>query len=329
LQNTIFYGENMTAPTIEMLKKMYQTALTIRRFEEKAVEQYRLGNIRGYVHAYMGEEAIAVGALSACRLDDYITSTHRGHGHALAKGADPKYMYAELFGKASGYCKGRGGSMHITNMAQGNLGANGIVGGGIPIAAGAALAIRQRKGDQVVLCFFSDGSTNIGTFHETLNMAAVYDLPVIFVLENNQYAVSTPIQSVTRVKNLVVRAQSYGMPGITVDGNDAIKVYTAMQEPIQRARNGEGPTLVECITYRHGGHHINDPGAYLPREELEKWKTRDPLLILISYLKEAGIRDEEIGTIQQQVEKLLDEAIQFGLSSPEPSAEEFLAEISD
>jgi len=329
LQNTIFYGENMTTPNIEMLKKMYQTALTIRRFEEKAVEQYRLGNIRGYVHAYVGEEAIAVGALSACRPDDYITSTHRGHGHALAKGAEPKYMYAELFGKASGYCKGRGGSMHITNMAQGNLGANGIVGGGIPIAAGAALAIRQRKGDQVVLCFFSDGSTNIGTFHETLNMASVYDLPVIFVLENNQYAVSTPIQSVTRVKNLSVRSQSYGMPGITVDGNDAVKVYSAMQEPIQRARNGEGPTLVECLTYRHGGHHINDPGAYLPREELEKWKARDPLIILISYLKDAGIRDEEIGTIQQQVEKLLDEAIQFGLSSPEPSAEEFLAEISD
>ena len=289
----------MTTPDIEMLKKMYQTALTIRRFEEKAVEQYRLGNIRGYVHAYVGEEAIAVGALSACRPDDYITSTHRGHGHALAKGAEPKYMYAELFGKASGYCKGRGGSMHITNMAQGNLGANGIVGGGIPIAAGAALAIRQRKGDQVVLCFFSDGSTNIGTFHETLNMASVYDLPVIFVLENNQYAVSTPIQSVTRVKNLSVRSQSYGMPGITVDGNDAVKVYSAMQEPIQRARNGEGPTLVECLTYRHGGHHINDPGAYLPREELEKWKARDPLIILISYLKDAGIPDEEIGAIQQ------------------------------
>lgn len=310
-----------------MIKKMYKDAYTIRRFEEKAVEQYRLGNIRGYVHAYIGEEAIAVASINACRPDDYITSTHRGHGHALAKGADPKYMYAELFGKSTGYCKGRGGSMHITNMNQGNLGANGIVGGGIPIAVGAAMAVRQKKGDQVVLCFFSDGSANIGAFHESLNMAAIYRLPVIFVLENNQYAVSTPIDTVTLIKNLALRAESYGMPGITLDGNDAVKLFEEMNEPIHRARKGAGPTLVECMTYRHGGHHINDLGAYMPRDEMENWKSRDPLILLENNLKSAGIQANEIKGMQLEVEKRLEEAIQFGLSSPEPSPEEFLAEI--
>jgi TPP-dependent pyruvate/acetoin dehydrogenase alpha subunit len=324
-----FFGEIMPKPSIEVIKKMYQDAFTIRRFEEKAVEQYRLGNIRGYVHAYIGEEAIAVATISACRPDDYITSTHRGHGHAIAKGADPKYMYAELFGKSTGYCKGRGGSMHITNMAQGNLGANGIVGGGIPIAVGAAMAIRQKKGDQVVLCFFSDGSVNIGAFHESLNMAAIYHLPVIFILENNQYAVSTPIAIMTLIKNLALRAESYGMPGITLDGNDAVKLYQEMDEPIRRARKGEGPTLVECMTYRHGGHHINDPGAYMPRDEMEKWKSRDPLILLEKNLQAAGIKENEIKEIQQKVEKRLDAAIQFGLTSPEPSPQEFLTEIAE
>jgi TPP-dependent pyruvate/acetoin dehydrogenase alpha subunit len=324
-----FFGEIMPKPSIEVIKKMYQDAFTIRRFEEKAVEQYRLGNIRGYVHAYIGEEAIAVATISACRPDDYITSTHRGHGHAIAKGADPKYMYAELFGKSTGYCKGRGGSMHITNMAQGNLGANGIVGGGIPIAVGAAMAIRQKKGDQVVLCFFGDGSVNIGAFHESLNMAAIYHLPVIFILENNQYAVSTPIAIMTLIKNLALRAESYGMPGITLDGNDAVKLYQEMDEPIRRARKGEGPTLVECMTYRHGGHHINDPGAYMPRDEMEKWKSRDPLILLEKNLQAAGIKENEIKEIQQKVEKRLDAAIQFGLTSPEPSPQEFLTEIAE
>lgn len=319
----------MPKPSVDLMKKMYQDVYTIRRFEEKAVEQYRLGNIRGYVHAYIGEEAIAVASISACRPDDYIVSTHRGHGHALAKGADPKFMYAELFGKVTGYCKGRGGSMHITNMAQGNLGANGIVGGGIPIAVGAAMGIRQKNGDQVVLSFFSDGSANIGTFHESLNMAAIYHLPVIFVLENNQYAVSTPIQSVTLVKNLAVRAASYGMPGITIDGNDAVKIYEAMEEPIRRARSGQGPTLVECMTYRHGGHHINDAGSYMPKDEMEKWKARDPLIVLRQYLKSAAVKDEDIQLIQKNVEERLDEAIRFGLESAEPSPAEFLAEIPD
>jgi len=313
---------------IELMTRMYKLILTIRRFEEKAIEQYRVGNIRGYLHPYIGEEAIAVGTISACRPDDYITSTHRGHGHAIAKGHDLKLMYAELFGKATGYCKGRGGSMHITNMAQGNLGANGIVGGGMPIAVGAGMAIKQKKGDQVVLCFFSDGGSNNGVFHESLNLAAVFHLPVLFILENNHYAVSTPIEDSALVKDLSIRAEGYGIPGITLDGNDAVKIYESMEEPIRRARNGEGPTLIECKTYRHGGHHINDLGLYMPKDKLEHWKSRDPLIILKDYLNKAGLKVSDIDSINQQVEKELDEAIKFGLESPEPSVEEFLAEIA-
>ena len=313
---------------IELMSRMYKLILTIRRFEEKAIEQYRVGNIRGYLHPYIGEEAIAVGTISACRPDDYITSTHRGHGHAIAKGHDLKLMYAELFGKATGYCKGRGGSMHITSMAQGNLGANGIVGGGMPIAVGAGMAIKQKKGDQVVLCFFSDGGSNNGVFHESLNLAAVFHLPVLFILENNHYAVSTPIEDSALVKDLSIRAEGYGIPGITLDGNDAVKIYESMEEPIRRARNGEGPTLIECKTYRHGGHHINDPGLYMPKDKLEYWKSRDPLIILKDYLNKAGLKVSDIDSINQQVEKELDEAIKFGLESPEPSVEEFLAEIA-
>lgn len=314
---------------IELMKRIYKLVFTIRRFEEKSIEQYRVGNIRGYLHSYIGEEAIAVGTISACRPDDYITSTHRGHGHAIAKGHDLKFMYAELFGKATGYCKGRGGSMHITNMAQGNLGANGIVGGGMPIAVGAGMAIKQKKGDQVVLCYFGDGGSNIGVFHESLNLAAVFHLPVLFILENNHYAVSTPIEDSALVKDLSIRAAGYGIPGITLDGNDAVTIYEAMEEPIRRARQGEGPTLIECKTYRHGGHHVNDPGLYMPKDKLEYWKSRDPLIILKDYLNKAGVKISEIESINQQMEKELDEAIKFGLESPEPSVEEFLAEIAE
>jgi TPP-dependent pyruvate/acetoin dehydrogenase alpha subunit len=319
----------MPIPNTDTIKKMYKDVFTIRRFEEKAGEQYRLGNIRGYVHTYIGEEAIAVATISACRPDDYITSTHRGHGHAIAKGHDLRLMYAELFGKATGYCKGWGGSMHITNMAQGNLGANGIVGGGMPIAVGAGMAIRQKKGDQVVLCYFGDGGSNIGVFHESINLAAIFHLPVLFILENNHYAVSTPIEASALVEKLSIRAEGYGIPGITLDGNDAVKIYEAMEEPIRRARCGEGPTLIECKTYRHSGHHVNDQGSYMPKDKLDYWKSRDPLIILKDTLNKAGVKISEIESINQQMEKELDEAIQFGLESPEPSLEEFLAEIAE
>jgi TPP-dependent pyruvate/acetoin dehydrogenase alpha subunit len=312
---------------VQLIKQLYEMVLKIRLFEEAAIAQYRLGNIYGYLHPYIGEEAIAVGTISACNPDDYIVSTHRGHGHAIAKGHDLRRMMAELFGRATGYCGGRGGSMHVANLEQFNLGANGIVGGGIPIATGAGMAISHAGKTQVVLCFFSDGAVNNGVFHESVNLAAIYDLPVIYVLENNHYAVSTSVRESTRVEDLSIRAEGYGIPGMTLDGNDAPKIYEAMQEPLDRARSGHGPTLLECKTYRHGGHHINDPGLYMPQEELAYWKSRDPLIILMQYLNESGVSEKEMVAIHKQVEKEIEEAVQFALASPEPSSEEFLKEI--
>ncbi len=312
---------------VELLKYMYEIIYSIRRFEERAIEQYRLGNIRGYLHPYIGEEAIAVGAISALKPDDYITSTHRGHGHAIAKGHDPKLMFAELMGKSTGYCRGYGGSMHVANLDQGNLGANGIVGGGIPLATGAGMAIKQKKGTQVVVCFFSDGAVNNGVFGESLNLAAIYHLPVIYLLENNHYAASAPVEDMALLEDLSKRADGYGIPGLSIDGNDAPKIYEAMQTPIARARQGQGPTLIECKTYRHSGHHVNDPGAYMPKDKLEYWKSRDPLIVMKKYLLDAQVKDSEIELIHAKVEKIMDEAVQFALESPEPSVSEFLQEI--
>ena len=311
-----------------LLESMYRTAVTIRRFEQRAVEQYRLGNIRGYLHLYLGEEAIAVGSIAALEPDDYIVSTHRGHGHAIAKGHDPRHMMAELFGRETGYCRGRGGSMHVASRSVRNLGANGIVGGGLAIAVGAAMAIHQRGGTEVVGAFCSDGSSANGIWHEALNLAAIWDLPVIFILENNQYAVSTPIRDSARVARLSDRAAAYGMPGVTVDGNDAALVYEAMQEPLRRARAGAGPSLIECLTYRHGGHHVNDPGLYLPKDELERWKAHDPLLVLRERLAGAGVDESAIAAIDAEVEQQIDEAVAFADASPEPSVEAFLAEVA-
>jgi TPP-dependent pyruvate/acetoin dehydrogenase alpha subunit len=311
----------------ELVASLYETVLTIRRFEQRGIEQYRLGNIRGYFHPYLGEEGIAAGAIGALRDDDYIVSTHRGHGHAIAKGHDPRLMMAELFGRETGYCHGRGGSMHVASRAVRNLGANGVVAGGLGIAVGAAMAIRQRGGSEVVLAFCSDGGSANGMWHESMNLAAIWDLPVVFVLENNQYAVSTPIRASARVEHLSERAAAYGMPGMTVDGNDAVVVYGAMQEPLRRARAGEGPSLLECVTFRHGGHHVNDPGLYLPKDELDRWKARDPLTLLRARLVEAGLAADEIAAIDDRVEQVLEEAVEFATSSPEPSVADFVAEV--
>lgn len=311
----------------ELLGRLYELALTIRRFEEAARAQYRIGNIRGYLHLYLGEEAVAVGSIAACEPEDFVVSTHRGHGHAIAKGHDPRLMMAELFGKETGYCRGRGGSMHVSNLAQHNLGANGIVGGGIPIATGAAMALKYKHSRQLVLCFFSDGATNNGVFHESLNMAAIYGLPVIYVLENNHYAVSTPVEASTKIGSLSARAASYGMPGLTVDGNDAVKIFQAMEEPIHRARSGGGPTLIECNTYRQSGHHVNDPGLYMPKEQLESWKSRDPIAVLRDHLIHAGIAEDKIAAIDGRVEQEIEEAVAFAQASPLPDREAFLQEI--
>ena len=312
----------------QLLEQMYETTATIRRFEQRAIEQYRLGQIRGYLHPYLGQEAIAVGSIAAIEPDDYIVSTHRGHGHAIAKGHDPRLMMAELFGKETGYCHGRGGSMHVASRSIRNLGANGVVAGGLGIATGSALAIKQRGGPEVVVAFCSDGASANGMWHESMNLAAIWDLPVIFVLENNQYAVSTPIRDSARVEHLSSRAAGYGMPGITVDGNDAAIVYGAMQEPLRRARAGEGPSLLECMTFRHGGHHVNDPGLYLPAEQLAHWKARDPLVLLRARLARAGVSEAEVDAIDARVEALMDEAVEFATDSPNPSIDAFRAEIA-
>jgi len=313
---------------LDLIQGMFETALTIRRFEEAAIDQYRQGRIYGYLHPYLGEEAIATGVISALRPDDYIVSTHRGHGHAIAKGHDIKLMLAELMGKESGYCHGRGGSMHVANLAQNNLGANGIVGGGIPLATGAGLAVKYKGGDQVVVCFFGDGAINQGVFHESINLAAIYKLPVIFVVENNHYAVSTRIQDSTLIPNLSQRADGFGIPGISLDGNDAVVIHEEMIKVVARTRQVQGPTLVECKTYRHGGHHINDPGAYMPEEEMKYWKSKDPVLVLRKRLADEGVAEHELKEIEQRVEAKIEEAVAFAINSPEPSKEAFLAEIS-
>jgi acetoin:2,6-dichlorophenolindophenol oxidoreductase subunit alpha len=312
----------------QLLEQMYETTATIRRFEQRAIEQYRIGQIRGYLHPYLGQEGIAVGSIAAIEPDDYIVSTHRGHGHAIAKGHDPRLMMAELFGKETGYCHGRGGSMHVASRSIRNLGANGVVAGGLGIATGSALAIKQRGGSEVVVAFCSDGASANGMWHESMNLAAIWDLPVIFVLENNQYAVSTPIRDSARVEHLSSRAAGYGMPGVTVDGNDAAIVYGAMQEPLRRARAGEGPSLLECMTFRHGGHHVNDPGLYLPAEQLAHWKARDPLVLLRARLARAGVPEAEVDAIDARVEALMDEAVEFATESPNPSIDAFRAEIA-
>jgi pyruvate dehydrogenase E1 component alpha subunit len=322
------HGAGSPPADVAMLARMYETALTIRLFEQRAIGQYRQGRIRGYLHLYTGEEAIAVGVMASLRPSDYIVSTHRGHGHAIAKGHEPRLMLAELMGRATGYCGGRGGSMHVASLALRNLGANGIVAGGMPIAAGAAMAIRMKGEDDVVISFCSDGAANNGSFHESINLAAIYHLPVVFVLENNHFAVSTPTSDTALIENLSERAAGYGIPGLTVDGNDAVAVFEAMQEPLRRARAGEGPSLVECTTYRHAGHHVNDPGLYMPKEDLERWKAHDPLTVLRDRLAAAGADESLVPEIDARVEALLEEAVEFALASPEPSVEEFLAEVA-
>jgi len=308
----------------QLLLGMYYNLYATRQFELKCIELYRQGLIRGYLHPYLGEEAVAAGACAALRPDDYIVSTHRGHGHCISKGADLKLMMAEIMGRATGYCKGRGGSMHISSKADNNLGANGIVGAGIPIATGAAMAIKVRGTRQVVLAFFSDGASNNGVFGESINMASIFQLPVVFILENNHYAVSTPIECSAGDCNLAGRGPAYGVPGICIDGNDATEVYLATLKAVDRARKGEGPTLIEAKTYRHGGHHVNDPGLYMDQEKLAQWKARDPVTLMRARL-EAANADE----IEKRVDAAMEEAVAFAKNSPQPSVEEFLSSIED
>jgi pyruvate dehydrogenase E1 component alpha subunit len=307
----------------EKLLWMYQKMVEIRKFDLKVDELFKKNMIWGTCHLYVGEEATAVGTCAALESDDYITSTHRGHGHCIAKGADIKRMMAELLGKETGYCKGRGGSMHIVDVSTGNLGANGIVGAGIPIATGAALASKRRKDGKVTVCFFGDGAVNVGPFHESLNMASIWKLPVVYVCENNQYAMSTSVQKATAVRDIAVRGQSYDMPGVVVDGNDVIAVFETVSEAVNRARRGEGPTLVESKTYRFFGHSKSDPRVYRSREEEQMWMAKDPSPRFANLLKEKGMAtEEELKSIDELVDKEMEEALEFALNSPLPKLEE-------
>jgi len=318
----------MTMYSREFFEQLYRTLYTIRVFETECIKLYRQGLIIGYFHPYLGEEAIATGVCAALRQDDYIVSTHRGHGHCIARGGELKKMVAEVLGREAGYCRGRGGSMHIADVNIGNIGANGIVGGGIPIGVGAGLGIHIRGGDQVVVIFFSDGACNNGVFAESLNLAAIWDLPVIFLLENNQYAVSSPIEEMSRIPDLYKRAEGYGVRAYQVDGNDVLAVYENTQNAIETCRKGKGPVMIEAKTYRHGGHHVNDPGLYMPKDRLEYYKSKDPVDIGRKYLlEETKCTEQETAAIEQQVQQAMEEAIEFAKNSPEPSVEKFLEEV--
>lgn len=312
----------------EDLINYLETMLKIRFFEEKVFELLSKDLIKGASHVYAGEEAVAVGAIAAIREDDYIASTHRGHGHCLAKGGEFKKMMAELCGRATGYCKGRGGSMHIADVAKGNLGATGIVGSNIPVATGAALSMKMQKMDKVVLCFFGDGASNTGGFHESLNMASVWKLPAIYICENNLYGMSVSAKRALAVQDVAVRAKAYNMSEEIVDGMDVLKVKEAVAKAVKRAREGKGPTLIECKTYRYYGHSRGDPRVYRTREEEKKWKERDPIENFERKLVNAGIiTEEEISDLGKRIQKEVNEAAEYALNSPWPSVDELTDDV--
>jgi len=312
----------------DKLVGMYRKLLEIRIFEEKVFELYAQNLVPGTIHLYAGEEAVAVGVCSNLRKDDYITSTHRGHGHCIAKGAQPKRIMAEILGKKTGYCKGKGGSMHIADFSVGMLGATAVVGAGLPIAMGAGLSIKLSRTDNVVACFFGDGASNQGTFHEAINMAAIWSLPVIFVCENNVYAMGTRRSRVMLIENIADRAQAYGISGVAVDGNDVLAVYEAAQKAVERARRGEGPTLIECKTYRHKGHSRIDPAKYRPEEEVEEWLRKDPIKRFREKLMQTEVLTEtEIQQVEKDVLAEIDEAAKFALQSPFPDPAEALKDV--
>ncbi|MFQ5813836.1 MAG: pyruvate dehydrogenase (acetyl-transferring) E1 component subunit alpha [Anaerolineae bacterium] len=312
----------------EKLLWMYNNILTIRRFEERVGELFAAGKIPGFVHLYIGEEAVATGVCANLHEDDFITSTHRGHGHLISKAGDLKLMMAELFGKKTGYCKGKGGSMHIADVDLGMLGANGIVGGGPPLATGAALSAQYRGTDQVVACFFGDGAANQGTFHEGLNMASIWKLPVIFVCENNHYGISLHQHRHMNVADIADRAAAYDVPGVVVDGNDVIAVYEAAHEAVKRARAGEGPSLIECKTYRQRGHFEGDPQIYKPKEEVEAWLEKDPLPRYEAKLLERGLlTQEKIQELDEEIKARIEEAVRFAEESPLPAPEDLTEDV--
>jgi acetoin:2,6-dichlorophenolindophenol oxidoreductase subunit alpha len=312
----------------EEMKQALRRMHLVRKFEETAEDSYIRGLTHGTMHLSIGQEASAVGTTMALRKTDYITSTHRGHGHCIGKGAEAKYMFAEFFGKEEGYCRGRGGSMHIADPESGNLGANGIVGGGLPIAVGAALAIKQQKRDDVAVCFFGDGASNEGAFHESLNMAAIWKLPVIFVCENNGYGMSVSTKRSMSVENVADRAPAYNMPGVIIDGNKLADVAEAMAIATERARKGDGPTLIECKTYRTRGHSRSDRNKYRTKEEIEEWKLRDPIPQFVGELIAHGIIDEaEATAIEATVDAEIKAGFDFAVAGTNPTPDSLTRDV--
>jgi pyruvate dehydrogenase E1 component alpha subunit len=306
-------------PATERLVSMLHTMLLIRAFEEKADELFAVGRVHGTMHLSLGQEAVATGVCAALRPDDYILSTHRGHGHCLAKGSDAGLMMAEFLGRETGYCRGRGGSMHIADVSGGNLGANGIVAGGLPIATGVGLSIQVRKTGQVCVAFFGDGAANEGAFHESINLASIWALPLVFVCENNQYAMSMPVRKSMRIERISERAAAYGIPGMTVDGTDVLAVYEATEAAVALARSGGGPTLLECATYRYKGHSKSDRQRYRTRDEVEAWRRRDPIAQLRARLIADGVvTGGDAAAMEAEARSAIDDALRFAEESPEP-----------
>lgn len=311
---------------IDLLYKMHLT----RVFEETAFQQYSLGKVHGTMHLCAGQEAVGIGAIAALRPDDLITSTHRGHGHAIAKGQDINTMMAELLAKEIGVCRGRGGSMHMADLNLGSLGANGVVSGGIPLSVGAGLTLKLRGGDRVCLCFFGDGASNEGAFHESINMAAIWKLPVIYICENNQYGMSQSVKRVMAAADIADRALAYGIPGRAVDGMDVLAVYQAVKQAVEHARAGNGPVLINAVTYRYYGHSKSDQQRYRTREEVEEWRRRDPIVALRERLIAAGvITPAEAEALAERVQKTIAEAVAWGDAQPEPSVAHLTDDVYD
>ena len=312
----------------DFLLGLYGGMVRVRRFEEKAADCFTKGMLAGNIHLCIGQEASVVGSNAPLRPRDYFTSTHRGHGHLLAKGADSGKMMAELFGKSTGYCGGKGGSMHAADVSLGILGANGIVGAGIPIATGSGMASKIKGTDEVTLCFFGDSASNQGTFHESINMAAAWKLPVVYLCENNHYGVSTEIHRVTNTENLAVRAKAYDIPGVTVDGSDVLAVYEAVKAAVDRARSGEGPSLVENLVYRWQGHYCGDPAVYRPKEYLEEAHEHDPIAnFRRKLLADRTATERELDAIDQQMADEIEAAYEFADSSPYPDPSEAFTDV--
>jgi pyruvate dehydrogenase E1 component alpha subunit len=307
---------------------MYERMRLIRTFEDRVADLFTQGKLPGFVHLYAGEEAIAVGVMAHLKDRDRITSTHRGHGHCIAKGVEIKEMMAELYGKATGLCKGRGSSMHIADVKKGMLGANGIVGAGGPLACGSALTTKVLGTDEVTICFFGDGAAEQGTMHESMNLAAIWKLPLIFICENNMFAVTTPASYHCAVGEICARATAYDIPGVAIDGTDVLAVYETAEEAVLRARRGEGPSLIEARAFRYYGHFMGEPQTYKTKEEIQGYKARDPIQKFKSKLLERSLASEsELTKIDHWAEEAVEEAVRFAEASPLPAPEDCLTDV--